>query len=151
MAETPLKTAKFLEQAAENEAGFTDQSLQGAMGEGRSAIDTWQRAATWMSLMLGAAVVVCIAGIAISSLAGLKLPKSAYLIDWWLWFGGAKTDQTFEKFVRDASTKNQDNWDELYRQSPAYQLKDLQGVQFNQSPMFNQSPAFGSGASSQRH
>ncbi len=77
-------------------------------------------------------VVVCLALIALPMVTGIKLPKSASPIDWFLWFGGGKSDQTFEKFVKDTAKKNPLDLEEKHRQSPMYQFQGMQPINVNQ-------------------
>lgn len=136
MAEIPLKTAKYFESAEENEVGQTDAPMQPQSSRPGFETAAWERASKWISLVVGGAVAVCIVGILVTSLTGIHLPKSASPIDLWLWFGGAKSDQRFEKFVHNVGEGNQNEWEERYRQSPMYQFKDMPAFQFNQSPAF---------------
>jgi hypothetical protein len=53
-----------------------------------------------------------------------RAEKSTHPIDWLLWFGGAKEDETFEKFVTDTIEKNQAEWDEILRESPAFNIEN---------------------------
>ena len=92
-----------------------------------------QRMTTLLSIFVGGAAVVCVLGLAIPYLSQLKKDKPTNVFDWWLRFGGAKTDQTFDKFLRDTAESNERQWDEMYRNSPVYNL-DTSGMhQFNQN------------------
>jgi len=90
-----------------------------------------QRATTLLSIFVGAAAVACALGLAIPYLSQLNSEKPTNVLDWWLRLGGAKSDQTFEKFVRDTAESNQRQWDELYRNSPAYKFNSSAGFQLN--------------------
>jgi hypothetical protein len=110
-----------------------------------SSLDSWHRAARWVSFCVAGAVIFCVIAFASALMAGIQLPKSRYPIDWWLWLCGGSSDQTFESFVKNAATSNQIDWEEQYRKSPAYQFKDLQfqnipAYQFNQSPAVHFQP-----------
>lgn len=90
-----------------------------------------QRATTLLSIFVGAAAVACALGLAIPYLSQLNSEKPTNVLDWWLRLGGAKSDQTFEKFVRDTAESNQRQWDEMYRNSPAYKFSNSGGFQLN--------------------
>ena len=92
-----------------------------------------QRATTLISIFVGAAAVACVFGLAIPYLSQLNEEKPTNVLDWWLRFGGAKPNQTFEKFVQDGVESNQREWEEMYRNSPAYQFNNSGMYQFNQS------------------
>ncbi|HEY2761097.1 MAG TPA: hypothetical protein VGI75_10145, partial [Pirellulales bacterium] len=102
----------------------------------------WEKAAAWIGVGAAGLAVLCLALIAAPYVTGVKLPKSASPVDWWLWIGGAKSDETFEKFVRDTATKNQIDWEEKYKQSPVYQFKGIQPMDLNRMPgmQFNSQP-----------
>jgi hypothetical protein len=100
-----------------------------------------QPATTLLSIFVGAAAVVCVLGLAIPYLSQLNKDKPTNVLDWWLRFGGAKSDQTFDRFLRDAAETNQQQWDEMYRNSPAYQLNNSPMYQFNQNQSQWQFPA----------
>jgi hypothetical protein len=147
MSKIELKTAKLFEAAdGDTIAGFVSSSGADSTPATPLRAGTWEKAAAWVGVGAGL-VVVCLALIAVPMLTGIKMPKAASPIDWWLWLGGAKEGQTFEKFVKDTA-KRQDNWwDTNYKQSPMYQfqgiqpmdLNRMQGVQFN-GPQTTQSP-----------
>ncbi len=44
--------------------------------------------------------------VAVPMVLGIKRPKSTNPIDLMLWLGGAKSDQTFETFLKDTAQKN---------------------------------------------
>jgi len=134
-----LKTAKFFEAADEE-----GQQLGAHLSEADSNAATQSRttsweAAAWIGVGAAGLVVICLALIAVPMLTGIKLPKSANVMDWWLWFGGAKSDQTFEKALRDSAAATQREWEEKYKQSPMYQFKGIQPIDLNtmQGMQFN--------------
>ncbi len=92
-----------------------------------------QRATTLISIFVGGAAVACVLALAIPYLNQLNQKKPTNVLDWWLRLGGAKQDQTFEKFLNDSIESNQREWEEMYRNSPAYQFNNSAGYQFNQS------------------
>jgi len=85
-----------------------------------------QRATTWISIIVGAAAVICIVALAVPYLSEVNAKKPTNVLDWWLRFGGAKPDQTFERFLQDSMEENQRQWEEMYRNSPAYQFNQNQ-------------------------
>ena len=92
-----------------------------------------QRATTLISIFVGGAAVVCVLGLAIPYMSQLNKDKPKNVFDWWLRLGGAKSDQTFERFLQDSIESNQREFEEMYRNSPAYQLNNSPMYQFNQN------------------
>ena len=136
MPEIELQTAKFFEQQNE------EQSMGGGTAGGSPAAGStpatrvktasWEKVAAWMGVGVAGVAVICLALVAVPMVTGIKLPKSTSPLNWWLWFGGAKSDQTFEKFIKDTEAKNQQEWAELYRKSPVYQFQGIQPLDLNQ-------------------
>ena len=112
-----------------SDSAAADQMCDDRSPKGQSL----QRATTLISIFVGAAAVACVLGLAIPYLSQLNKEKPTNVLDWWLRFGGAKSDQTFEKFLRDGVESNQREFDEMYRNSPAYQLNNSPMYQFNQN------------------
>jgi hypothetical protein len=132
MSGVELKTAKYFEtQNGENEQLGAHPPEADSTPATPLRAGTWEKAAAWVGVGVAGLVVVCLALIAVPMLTGIKMPKAASPIDWWLWLGGAKSDQTFEKFVRDTATKSRQDWDEKYRQSPMYQFQGIQPIDLN--------------------
>ncbi len=135
MPDVELQSAKFFQQQNEPqvESGAGDSSDVSGLSEvAASKPVAWEKVAAWMGVGASGLVVVCLALIAVPMVTGIKLPKSASPIDWFLWFGGGKSDQTFEKFVKDTAKKNPLDWEEKYRQSPMYQFQGAQPINVNQ-------------------
>jgi hypothetical protein len=127
MSESNLTTAEYLEHMHEaREAMTADGSI--AASPPAPAAGACDRVASRLSLVVGVALAVSVTVLAIGYLTAARdhvsarAKKSTHPIDWLLWFGGAKEDQTFEKFVKDNSAKSKQEWDEKYRNSPAYQV-----------------------------
>lgn len=99
-----------------------------------------QRVTTWISVFVGAAAVACIVALAVPYLSEANAHKPTNVLDWWLRFGGAKPDQTFERFLEDRMDASQREWEEAYRNSPAYNLNSP-AYQFNQNQTQWQFPA----------
>ncbi len=136
MPEIELKTAKFFEQQNERQIetggmNVGDSDAPGLTPAAPSKTAAWEKVAAWMGVGAAGLVVVCLTLIAVPMVTGIKLPKSASPIDWWLWFGGAKSDQTFEKFVKDTAKKNPLDLEEKDRQSPAYQFQGMEPIHLN--------------------
>ena len=118
-----------------------------------SKFTTAERVTSRLSLVIGAALVISVTILAVGyfTLAkdrvSARAKKSTHPLDWLLWFGGAKEDQTFEKFVKDSTKKSQKEWEERYRNSPAYQFNP-EGVDFKRiqwklepnGPLFKKPP-----------
>ncbi|HTQ40062.1 MAG TPA: hypothetical protein VMJ32_13640 [Pirellulales bacterium] len=146
MSEIELKTAKYIEALDENQNSSIIPAIAQPGEYPHSAGASINRAIRWISLGIGGAAILCLVLLAVPWLKGIGLPKSANVMDWWLWLGGAKSDQTFEKALRDSAAKNQQEWEEKYKQSPMYQFKGIQPIDMNPMPggQFNwqpQSPA----------
>ncbi|MGD9723185.1 MAG: hypothetical protein AB7O59_17770 [Pirellulales bacterium] len=98
----------------------------------------WERVTARLSLFVGAALAVSVMLLAIGYFAAARdrvnarAKHSTHTLDWFLWFGGAKDDQTFEKFLTDSAEKSRREWEERYRESPAYQANP-QGVNWRNS------------------
>ena len=143
MSGIELKTAKYLESPEDELTATSGTTTNQSSSLRESSTASWERVTKWISLVAAGLVILCLVLVAVPYMTGIRLPKSASPMDWWLWFGGAKSDQTFEKFVRDTATKNQMDWDEKYRQSPTYQFKAIQPLNLNQMPggQFNSQPS----------
>ena len=95
-------------QKMQSEAYF-DQANSATLESDSAAADEYrprkgqslQRATTLISFFIGAAAVACVLGLAIPYLSQLNSEKPTNVLDWWLRLGGAKPDQTFEKFLHD--------------------------------------------------
>jgi hypothetical protein len=136
MSGVELKTTKYFEVPQDDRDGGSGAATACSSESPPLRTASWEKAAAWIGVGAVGLVVLCLALIAVPMVTGIKLPKSVSPIDWWLWFGGAKSGQTFEKFVRDTATKNQQEWDEKYRQSPMYQFKGIQGADLIQTPAY---------------
>jgi hypothetical protein len=136
MPEIELKTAKFFEQQNEPRSesevmNAGDSGTPGLTSATLSKTASWEKVAAWMGVGAAGLVVVCLALIAVPTVTGIKLPKGSNPIDWMLWFGGAKPDQTFEKALRDSAARTQQEWDARYRESPMSQFKGIQPIDLN--------------------
>ncbi|HZZ28596.1 MAG TPA: hypothetical protein VFE46_11390 [Pirellulales bacterium] len=145
MADTQLQTAAYFQPPEKNTFETDTASPAQASGSAAHNRTDWERVSTKISLVTAGAVLVCLVVLAIPYITGIQWPKSGSLGDWWLWLGGAKPDQTFEKFVKDVGAKNQLDWEAAYKRSPTYKLDTTPMYQFNQSSgmRFNPQPARG--------
>jgi hypothetical protein len=127
-----LQSAEYFEDA--EEAG--DGEFGGAQdsGQKRRPVDSWERTSWWISVVIAVTVTICVILVSVPYLSNLKSGAPTNPLDWWLRFGGAQSGQTFDKFLLDSAKKNKEDWEERYRQSPAYQLKDMQPFQMNMNP-----------------
>jgi len=116
-------------------ADWDDDAFQrGGMAQ-TSSVHPLERISSWIGVIAAVAVVVCLAVLAIPYLASARSGKATNPLDWWLRFGGAQSDQTFEKFLRDRSSDYQREWDENYRKSPMYKFdSDQTKWQFDLTP-----------------
>jgi hypothetical protein len=133
-----LSSAKYLAQAEEARAAAlaTELNDNSAQLPGTSAT-TLEQMTKWVSLVAGLALVVSIVVLAVPYLSALRSPKPSNPIDMMLRLGGAHSDQTFEKYLRESAAANQREWEERYRDSPAYQLDSGQmNWNFDAAPLF---------------
>jgi hypothetical protein len=144
MPETKLQSAAYFQPSEEDDFAASDAIADQSTERTVSKTSEWQRASTWVSVIAAGAVVLCLAVFAVSSFTGLHLPKSGNMMDWWLWLGGAKSDQTFDKFLKDTAAKNQRDIEANFK-APALQVDTTWVNQFNQSPtmQFNPQPTGG--------
>jgi anti-sigma-K factor RskA len=135
-----LSSTKYLEAAASaaDAAAVAQEHDDTPAPEASTAIHRtafWERTASWTSLVAGVAVVSAVGVLAFPYLKSFSQRKPTNPIDLMLRFGGASRDQTFEKFIRDTATAEQQDWEELYRKSPAYQLNGPKQWTFDTSPL----------------
>jgi hypothetical protein len=135
MPESHLTTATFFEQGEEARAAGAEAEAQVATHPEASALGAWAQASSWISVVVAGAVIACVTVLAIPYLTAARSQKATHPIDWFLWFGGARSDQTFEKYLRDSSEAYRREWEESYRKSPAFQLdRDYTNWQFEPIP-----------------
>jgi hypothetical protein len=145
MADVELATAKYVQQAEQARAEAA--AAQPAPTPAPRRPRTWEHAASYVSIVAAGAVLICVAAIAVPVLTSDAPKKQSNPIDLILRFGGAKSDQTFEKFLNDSIETSQREFEEKFRNSPAFefdpeQLKlltdpDFQGWQREPSPRSN--------------
>jgi len=76
-------------------------------------------------------------GLVVPYLTSAASGKKTSPIDWLIRLRGGKPDQTFEKWVRGSTEANQQEWKEIYRKSPAFQLDpEHQNWHFEPPPSF---------------
>ena len=128
MGHAELSTAKYFEQVEQERAAAAAKAAEEAAAAAAAApppkADPWGQVYCWGSYAIGAAALVCVVALALPMLS--PSGKRSNAIDWMLWLGGAKPDQTFEKFLLDTAATNQREWEDRYRESPAYQLQSMQ-------------------------
>jgi hypothetical protein len=134
MSETKLQTAAFFQPESEAALATADPNLDQSAELNASKTGDWERLSTWVSVGAAGAVVLCLAIFAITSITGIHLPKDANGLNLWLWFGGAKSDQTFEKFLKDTAAKNKRDVEANFQSSPVSDMHFVPIEQFNQSP-----------------
>jgi hypothetical protein len=113
MTPTNLTTAKFYQETAgEAEVPKFDAAHIAVLDEypnpkhGAPAT-SGERMMRWLSITMAVAVIVCVTVVAVPYVASVSSHAPKNPIDWWLRLGGAGQDQTFQKFVKDAATKQQ--------------------------------------------
>jgi hypothetical protein len=134
MAEHNLSTAKYFERAEEASQAGDSGNPDDAARKSAATVDAWARASRWISAVAGVAVVGCTMAIAIPYFTAASSGKPTSPFDWFLRFGGARSDQTFEKWVRDSTQANQRQWEEMYRNSPAYQFDPSKPIDWHFEP-----------------
>jgi hypothetical protein len=139
MAEVELASSKYLQQAEQARAEAAAAApLPPPQPPKRK--NGWEHAASYTSVIAGAAALLCVVAIAIPIInsAAKHRPKNA--IDMMLRFGGAKEDQTFEKFLKDTVETTQREFEQQLRNSPAYEFDPdklrsaLDDMNFDYSP-----------------
>ena len=131
MSNSSLTTAKYLEPSAAAGAEGVSTATGSALRQD-SAGRGWERAASYMTAAVGVALVIGLVAFAVADFTATSKPASAsakkktYPIDWLLRFGGAKKGQTFEKFIQDNSNRNDVDWEQMYRDSPASKIDSRQ-------------------------
>jgi hypothetical protein len=93
-------------------------------------------ATRWISIAAGAMVVICGAVLAYPYLTAPKSKKPTNAFDMFLRFGGAKEDQTFEKWLTDSLEASEGEWDKIQSESPAFKF-DPNQVRWNFDPPKN--------------
>jgi hypothetical protein len=149
MAETELTTVDLYQQALEAAAKLPGDTADFSPAA-RPRAGFWERAASRLSLLLGSALAVVVSLMALGYFNAAKdsvsarAKKSNNAIDWLLWFGGAKQDQTFERYLRDTTEKSREEWEEQYRKSPISQFS-REGIDWSKARSdFKLAPAFSS-------
>jgi hypothetical protein len=147
MGESNLTTVDLYEQALAAAATLPGDDAD-FIPAARPRVSGWERLASRLSLVMGAALAIVVAIMALGYFHSAKdsvsarAKKSNNAIDWFLWFGGAKNDQTFEKYLRDTAETGREEWDERYRQSPMSQFS-REGMDWSKARSnFNLSPSF---------
>jgi hypothetical protein len=121
MAEVELSSSKYFQQAeqarAEAAGAAPPPPPQPPKKKGG-----WENAASYTSVIAGAAALICVVAIAIPIInsAASHRPKNA--IDMMLRFGGAKEDETFEKFLKNTVEATQRDFEEQFRNSPGFEF-----------------------------
>ncbi|HEY2883015.1 MAG TPA: hypothetical protein VGJ15_11290 [Pirellulales bacterium] len=122
MTQTNLTTAKYYQEVDEAEVPMSvvppveapDEYPSPRHGSPATFAEKMVR---WISLTMAVAVIICVAVIAVPYVASVSSHAPKNPIDWWLRLGGAEKNQTFEKFVRDAATKEQREIQERFHSS----------------------------------
>jgi hypothetical protein len=146
MGQSELTTAKYFEQAEQERA--TAANAVATDTESPKTAEKWARAYSWISAGIALAIIACVTALAIPYLTGVGSWQRKNPIDWLLWLGGARSDQTFEKYIRDSAAANQREWDDRYRESPAFQFDS---TQFRLQPLDSQQMGWHPEPSPRRH
>jgi len=124
MSESNLTTAVYYEQ--EQEARAAAEADASSVTRPRVLpTSRWEHATSRISLIIAGVLAVCLAVLGIACLSAARdktaqAKRATYPIDWLLRFGGAKPDQTFQRFIKDSTERNDREWEDRYRDSPAY-------------------------------
>jgi hypothetical protein len=121
MAEVELASSKYLQQAEQARAEAA-AAAPPPSPEPPKKKSGWENAASYTSVIAGAAGLICVVAIAIPIInsAASHRPKNA--IDMMLRFGGAKEDQTFEKFLQNTVEATQRDFEEQFSNSPDFEF-----------------------------
>jgi hypothetical protein len=134
MADHELMSAKYLQHVETDSATNAAPAINDAPPLKVSSAAAWARASRWVSVFAGVALVSCILGLAVPYLTSASSGKKTSPIDWLIRLKGGKPDQTFEKWVRDSAEANQQEWQEMYRKSPAYQIDPSKSIDWHFEP-----------------
>jgi hypothetical protein len=120
MAEVELSSSKYFQQAEQARAEAAAAAPPPPSSPKKKG--GWENAASYTSLIAGAAGLICVVAIAIPVInsAASHRPKNA--IDMMLRFGGAKEDETFEKFLKNTVESTQREIEEQLRNSPGMEF-----------------------------
>lgn len=127
MGQSELTTAKYFEQAEQERARASEGAAVAEFADPAprpSPADRWAGAYRWLSIGLAVAALACVLGLALPYLNVDGQRRNP--IDWLLWFGGARSDQTFEKYLTKSAAASQREWEDRYRESPVYQFNSGQ-------------------------
>src|SRR5262249_20796065 len=127
VAESNLITAKYYEDIAAasdvNSVGKADGPLTSS-----SAMNGWERIASRFSFLVGGALVVTRATLAIGYCTttlprfGAQAKKSPSSNGMLLRLGGIDLHQTFDKVVSEINSPSRNDWEEKFRSSPVHGL-----------------------------
>jgi hypothetical protein len=134
MAEHELISAKFLQSVESESATDATPAIDDAPQQRISSAAAWARASRWISMFAGSALVVCAMVVVVPYLTSASSGKRTSPIDWLIRLKGGKPDQTFEKWVRDSAESSQQEWQEMYRKSPAYQIDPSKPIDWHFEP-----------------
>jgi hypothetical protein len=124
MPTTELTTAKYFnDPQPPQQPGLTDTPEPAASQPSSAGI--LAAANSYLTLVVAAGFLICVTIVAFPDLKSAWSERPKNVLDLWLRFGGAKPDQTFEKFIIERTEADQRQWAEMYKNSPAYQLKDI--------------------------
>ena len=124
-----LKSAQYFQTSSDSPVALESEPTE-PIAPKRSPVETWQRVTSYTSAVAALALATCLIAVGIPYITSALSGRPKNPIDWMLRLGGAKSNQTFEKFVRDAATTPALDFDEMYKKSPMYQFKD-NPIQFN--------------------
>jgi hypothetical protein len=136
MADRELLTAKYFKPDEGVPSTRDDLAIQESPPPQASPLAAWVRASRWISAIAGAAVVACVIVLVVPSLRSALSIKATSPIDWLIRLGGGRSDQIFEKAIRDRSEANQREWQESYRKS-TYQLDPTKPIEWRFEPPAN--------------
>src|SRR5215813_4357032 len=111
MNDSQLTTAKYLEQFGDDTkySSFDDASPveNQPVSSANSSGGNWALMTKWLSVGVGGLLVICVAVLAVPYITGLHGARSGNPVDWMLWLGGAKSDQTLNNYLLKSSTDMQ--------------------------------------------
>jgi hypothetical protein len=131
MAETELVTARYLRQAEEErQARLEAEAAAQAAAEAEEQTTQPPARQSWssevlmrrVSYVLGGGAMLCLVMLAVPYAASMGSKKRMSPLDWWLRLGGASSDQTFDKFLRDSLATTQKQLQSQLQDSPFTQI-----------------------------
>lgn len=132
MAEQELMSIKYLQPDGEASSPGDASAIDKSPSTSTSPVAAWARASRWISAVAGVALLAGLIGLAIPYVKKAASTKANSPVDWLVrTFTGRSSNQVVEQWIRDRDEANQRQWDEMYRNSPVYQLEQAKPIDWH--------------------